>query len=218
MRFAVRHRRQFPVLEGMAVQEVSYSASTTACAPVCRHARDQQLRHDQVSRFLQPHRDIPRCSPDFREQLHVLQREPALSDRPVPDGIFLTHAHIGHYAGLVHLGREAIGARGVAVFAMPRMRHFLNQNGPWNQLLQLKNIQLNDLTAEHTVGLNERLSMTPFLVPHRDEYSETVGFRISDRSRSALSQAKVRVESFAGKGGQVPKMQSTLRAVPVFGT
>jgi endonuclease-8 len=35
---------------------------------------------------------------------------------------------------------------------------------------------------------------------------------------SALSQAKVRVESFAGKGGQVPKMQSTLRAVPVFGT
>ncbi len=35
---------------------------------------------------------------------------------------------------------------------------------------------------------------------------------------SALSQAKVRVEAFAGKGGQVPKMQSTLRAVPVFGT
>ena len=37
------------------------------------------------------------------------------------DGILLTHAHIGHYAGLMYLGREALGARGVPVYATPRM-------------------------------------------------------------------------------------------------
>lgn len=128
------------------------------------------------------------CTPDFRFQLHQLDAvAPAGDDRaPGLDGIFLTHAHMGHYAGLVHLGREAIGAREVTVHAMPRMSELLRTAGPWSQLVDLKNIALAPLAADKPVQLNDRLSVTPVVVPHRGEFSETVAFRISGPNQSAL--------------------------------
>jgi pyrroloquinoline quinone biosynthesis protein B len=98
-------------------------------------------------------------------------------------GVFLTHAHIGHYTGLMHLGREVMGARGVPVHAMPRMRAFLEGNGPWDQLVRLDNVSIVPLAADSATALSPRLSVTPFRVPHRDEYSETVGFVIEGPSR-----------------------------------
>lgn len=129
------------------------------------------------------------CTPDFPEQLDLLDRlAPPASDKRAPalDGILLTHAHIGHYAGLIHLGREVMGANGVPVFAMPRLRSFLESNGPWSQLVSLGNIELRDLRADEPARLNDRIAVTPFQVPHRDEYSETVGFRIDGPDRSVL--------------------------------
>lgn len=123
------------------------------------------------------------ATPDFREQLHALDGIAPADGVPGLAGIFLTHAHVGHYVGLMHLGHEIIGARGVPVYAMPRMREFLSGNGPWDQLVRYGNIELRDLEADRTVRLSERLSVTPFRVPHRDEYSETVGFRIEGPSR-----------------------------------
>jgi pyrroloquinoline quinone biosynthesis protein B len=115
------------------------------------------------------------ATPDFRAQLaRIAQAAPACSLA----GVFLTHAHMGHYTGLVHLGREAMGAQGVPVWGMPRMREFLASNGPWSQLVRLHNIELQPLAADSTVTLGDSLAVTPFRVPHRDEYSETVGFRI----------------------------------------
>jgi pyrroloquinoline quinone biosynthesis protein B len=128
------------------------------------------------------------CTPDFKMQLRMLDAltwtPPA--DAPVLDGIFLTHAHIGHYAGLIHLGREAMGVSGVPVYTMPRMQTFLEQSGPWNQLVTLKNIELKPLQADQPVVLNERLSLTPILVPHRGEFSETVAFIIEGPNRRVL--------------------------------
>jgi len=126
------------------------------------------------------------ATPDFREQLRALDKLAPSSSVPGLTGIFLTHAHIGHYTGLMHLGREAIGARNVPVYAMPRMREFLSNNGPWNQLVQLENIDLCSMCAEEPVALNDRLTATPIPVPHRAEYSETVGFRIQGPNRSVL--------------------------------
>ena len=115
------------------------------------------------------------ATPDFRAQLaRMVTEAPGCSLA----GIFLTHAHMGHYTGLAHLGREAMGARGMPVYAMPRMRGFLDTNGPWDQLVRLRNIEIVPLFAEESVSLGDSLEVTPFLVPHRDEYSETVGFRI----------------------------------------
>lgn len=123
------------------------------------------------------------ATPNFREQLKLLNNETGL-EGDLPTGIFLTHAHIGHYTGLMHLGREVIGAKEVPVYAMPKMKFFLETNGPWSQLVTLNNIALEELAADKKVQLNERIAVTPFLVPHRDEYSETVGYRIDLNSKS----------------------------------
>jgi pyrroloquinoline quinone biosynthesis protein B len=126
------------------------------------------------------------ATPDFKEQLHRL--DVAASDERVPglDAIFLTHAHIGHYTGLIHLSREAIGSRDIPLYAMPRMEQFLRRNGPWEQLVTLKNVVIKPLQEQLPVELSADLSVTPLLIPHRDEYSETVAFRIEGPSRSVL--------------------------------
>lgn len=126
------------------------------------------------------------CTPDFPRQLADLNQLAPLEGGPGIDGILLTHAHIGHYAGLVHLGREVMGADGVPVYAMPRMREFLSGNGPWSQLVELGNIELRPLTDGQPVQLNERIRVTPLTVPHRDEFSETVGYRIDGPRRSVF--------------------------------
>jgi len=126
------------------------------------------------------------ATPDFREQLHQLDVIAPHEGKPGLAGIFLTHAHMGHYPGLMHLGHESMGASGVPVFAMPRMSEYLRDNGPWSQLVCYENITLKRLEDGVAVQLNERLAVTPFLVPHRQEYSEVVGFRIDGPNRSAL--------------------------------
>jgi len=126
------------------------------------------------------------ATPDFPAELHHLDELAPTAERPGLAGVFLTHAHVGHYAGLLFLGHESMGARGVPVYAMPRMAAFLRENGPWSQLVRYENIELRELRAGHPVPLDERLSVTPFLVPHRQEFSEVVGFRIDGPRKSVL--------------------------------
>ena len=126
------------------------------------------------------------ATPDFREQLHALDSIAPVDGTPGLDGVLVTHAHIGHYTGLMHLGHEVMGARAVPVFAMPRMRQFLSTNGPWDQLVRFANIELRELEDGVTTALNERISITPFRVPHRDEYSETIGLRITGPSQTIV--------------------------------
>lgn len=126
------------------------------------------------------------ATPDFRAQLERLDVTHPVTERPGLSGIFLTHAHIGHYSGLMFLGHESLGAQGVPVYAMPKMRSFLSTNGPWSQLVTYRNIELRDLADGVPVRLNERLTVTPLLVPHRQEFSEVVGYRIDGPDASAL--------------------------------
>jgi len=72
------------------------------------------------------------------------------------------------------------------VYAMPKLRYILNKNGPWNQLIHQNNIELESLEDRKPLSLNRNIQVIPFLVPHRDEYSETVGFRIIGPNKSAL--------------------------------
>lgn len=124
------------------------------------------------------------ATPGFKYQLHEVQ-ELAKTSKNL-SGIFLTHAHIGHYAGLMHLGHEAMGASNVPVYAMPKMRSYLESNGPWSQLVSKNNISIKSLAHDSTINLNSSISINPFLVPHRDEYSETVGYKITTESKSVL--------------------------------
>jgi len=124
------------------------------------------------------------ATPDFPEQLFMLEQE-APSDDFSLNGIFITHAHIGHYTGLMYLGREAMGANGLPIYVMPKMEQYLRENGPWSQLITLNNISLVSLRNEYSQVLNN-LKVTPFLVPHRDEFSETVGYSIEGPKKTAL--------------------------------
>ena len=122
------------------------------------------------------------ATPDFPEQLHLLTNNNKRSLK----GIFITHAHIGHYTGLIHLGREVMGSKNTVVNVMPKMEEFLRNNGPWSQLVKLSNITLKGLKNNEKVRLNSKLSITPFKVPHRDEFSETVGFKIESPGKSLI--------------------------------
>ena len=124
------------------------------------------------------------ATPHLPEQLYALHKV-APSDEYQLSGVFLTHAHIGHYTGLMFFGHEVQGSKNVPVFAMPRMQEFLSSNGPWSQLVELENIQLKPLQHKRPQKLEDIL-VTPLLVPHRDEYSETVGYTIEGPSKTAV--------------------------------
>lgn len=126
------------------------------------------------------------ASPDIKEQLYLFQ---ILTDNKfsyLPDGIFITHAHIGHYTGLMQLGREVMGAKNVAVYVLPKLHNYLSTNGPWSQLVSLQNITLQVLQEGAAIIPANGISITAFTVPHRDEYSETAGFKINTANKSYL--------------------------------
>lgn len=118
------------------------------------------------------------ATPDIASQIESLNagRGGVERRRPV-DGILLTHAHVGHYAGLMFLGREALGADAVPVYATPRMSRFLRANAPWSALVGDGHIALHEVAPGEEFRLG-RLRATPVPVPHRDELSDTVGYRV----------------------------------------
>ena len=144
---------------------------------VCLGVTDTNAEDERVGAMFE-------ATPDFPAQLQAFQ-----SDWDIPLdrlSVFLTHAHIGHYSGLMFLGREALGARDVDVWTMPRFRDFLIGNGPWSQLVEVGNIRLNGLTELQPISIGETVRVVPLRVPHRDEYSETVGYRIEGPRQVAL--------------------------------
>lgn len=153
--------------------------------PLCASIRAGTRRAERVSSLGLIDRSSGRAymfdaTPDFNAQVHALT-----GGRP-PDGIFLTHAHIGHYTGLMYLGRESINAQGVPVYATDRLLEFLERNGPWSQLVALGNIERHPIAPDREVALPGGVRVTAFHVPHRDEFSDTVGYRIDGPRRSAI--------------------------------
>ena len=122
------------------------------------------------------------ATPDFAKQYHIITKE----HNARLAGIFLTHAHIGHYTGLMHLGREVMGSKNIVVYAMPKMKLFLENNEPWKQLVLLKNIHIIPIEDKKEIILSRHLIIEPFKVPHRDEFSETVGYNIIGPNESLL--------------------------------
>lgn len=148
------------------------------------------------------------CTPDFPEQLHALdETAPPDEERPGLDGIFLTHGHMGHYTGLIYVGHEVMGSKGVPVYAMPRMHEFLSTNGPWDQLVRYENIVLHSLEDGTPVELTSSLTVTPILVPHRQEYTEVVGYRIEGPRQSVLYIPDIDSwEEFDEAGGHIESL------------
>jgi pyrroloquinoline quinone biosynthesis protein B len=165
-----------------------------------RMAPDVSARLDPLAVRLGPSiailNDQGRCflvdaSPDIKEQENRLLRIAAYAGRSAQnpfDGALLTHAHVGHYLGLAHFGREAANTDRLPVWCTARMAQFLRGNAPWDQLIQQKNIQLHEVvwgptapkkaqTIKPWAGLSIRL----IPVPHRGEYTDTVGISINSK-------------------------------------
>lgn len=126
------------------------------------------------------------ATPDITAQLRLFQVKTNGMFPYLPEGIFLTHAHMGHYAGLMYLGREAMNTKNVSVYVLPKMKSFLENNGPWSQLVSLNNISLKQITVDQAEKLTNDISVTAITVPHRDEFSETAGFKIISTSKKYL--------------------------------
>jgi pyrroloquinoline quinone biosynthesis protein B len=165
------------------------------CAEACcRAARAAPERERLVTSLLlvdprSGKRWLLDASPDLARQVERARGHPPtrVESGPRPplfDGVFLTHAHVGHYLGLAQLGREAYGARGLPVHASRRMGEFLRANGPWSLLVEDGAIELEELQPGSTVQLGEDLALTPFRVPHRDEFSDTLGFVVRGPRRA----------------------------------
>lgn len=129
------------------------------------------------------------ATPDLRiqyDRIHERLARKKSGRKNVPDGILLTHAHIGHYTGLIFYGYESLSTQNLPVYCSRRMGDFLSSNGPWDQLVRMKNISLQYFDLNKKNNLSENISVEPFRVPHRDEYSDTLGLKIIGPKKSLL--------------------------------
>ena len=117
------------------------------------------------------------AEPWFRK--HAEQRHPF-------DGIFLTHAHIGHYLGLALLGREGLGMAATPCYCSASMAEFLAQNAPWRLLVEEGRLELHALEFDKWHRIDDALSVQVLPIPHRHEFSDTVAFVFRGPSRSLL--------------------------------
>ncbi|MDA8934938.1 MBL fold metallo-hydrolase [Flavobacteriaceae bacterium] len=125
------------------------------------------------------------ATPDITFQLNNLKKN-IFHEFLLPESIYITHAHIGHYTGLMYFGREALGSKDLLVRVLPRMSKFLQNNGPWSQLVDINNIKIKEINFGSSTKELANIDITPVQVPHRDEYSETAGYIIKGKNKKAL--------------------------------
>lgn len=128
------------------------------------------------------------ATPAIESQLARFRRVTGTTEEPrhPVDAVLLTHAHIGHYTGLIHFGREVASTRDLPVHTTARFARFLRKNGPWSQLVELDQVRLASFRTGDTFEPIPGLRVRAIEVPHRDEFSDTVAFRIEGSHRTVL--------------------------------
>ena len=137
------------------------------------------------------------ATPDLREQVELARGHPAtrVDEGPRPplfDGVFLTHAHMGHVTGLLQFGREVSASHDLPVFGSERLVAFLNEAPPYELLARAGHIAPLALQPGVPRPLHAAadgrpdLVVVPLTVPHRDEFSDTSGFVIRGPTSSLL--------------------------------
>lgn len=129
------------------------------------------------------------ATPDIARQLDLISeasfRERARARRPF-DGIFVTHAHIGHYLGLGVLGNEGLGISDVPLYCTSSMAAFLEGNEPWAFMTRQGRIVPTPLEPERWHRIDDWLEVQLWQVPHRNELADTVAFLFRGPSATLL--------------------------------
>ena len=125
-------------------------------------------------------------TPDISKQIRILMKYIPNLEYPSLSGIFLTHAHIGHYLGLLYFGLEALNLKNIPVYVLPGMKSFLYKNSMFYQMIENNNIIIKELNPDSKIELSKNLKIEAFFVPHRNELSETVGYSIQGKSKSLI--------------------------------
>ena len=102
---------------------------------------------------------------------------------PRPDALLLTHAHMGHYLGLAHLGTEGLNVSSLPVYGTTRMHRFLRENRPWSHLIKRDQIAFRELNAGQSLALDD-VTIDAIDSPHRGEDTDTLGFVVRGPTRS----------------------------------
>ena len=128
------------------------------------------------------------ATPAIEEQLSLLREITGLGNkgRRAIDSLLLTHAHIGHYTGLIQFGREVASTDAIDVYCTERMGSFLEQNGPWSQLIELKQIVVTKVEHGVLTEVMPGVKVRAISVKHRDEFSDTVAWRIEGPNKTVL--------------------------------
>jgi pyrroloquinoline quinone biosynthesis protein B len=119
------------------------------------------------------------ATPDIRAQLI------SMNGGKKPSGVFLTHGHMGHYSGLLYFGRESADWKEVTVYGSARMSKYLESNDPWKFILS-RNLSFRQIAPDQPLELPGGVKVTAFSVPHRDEFTDTFGFRIEGPEKKAI--------------------------------
>lgn len=158
----------------------------------CIRARRDGTRLGPACLAIVDHRSgatlLVEATPAIEEQLSLLREITGLGNngRRAIDSLLLTHAHIGHYTGLIQFGREVASTDAIDVYCTEKMGSFLEQNGPWSQLIELKQIVVTKVEPGVLTEVMPGVKVRAISVKHRDEFSDTVAWRIEGPSKTVL--------------------------------
>jgi pyrroloquinoline quinone biosynthesis protein B len=130
------------------------------------------------------------ATPDIKYQLnHLADELGPHSSRPnrlrQPNGIFLTHAHMGHTVGLAQLGPEGMNVESLPIYAFPELLEVIGETKLWSPLIN--NLQPTPIRPYERIRLAHDLTIKPIPVPHRDELgSGTAAYLVDGPERSLL--------------------------------
>lgn len=99
------------------------------------------------------------------------------------DGIAVSHAHVGHFPGILQVGREVLDAEELPVYCTPELADVVRTDALLSRLVTERNVSLRPVTSGEAFGFGDG-TIRPFAVPHRDELGTgTLGFAFEGARR-----------------------------------
>jgi pyrroloquinoline quinone biosynthesis protein B len=120
------------------------------------------------------------ASPDLPAQLETVKEAlGGVHGSGIPlEAILITHIHMGHYWGLGHLGKEGMMPRGLPVYAPPGVARFLLENSPFKDMVGWGAMEVRTVQPGEAVEMAEGLKVQAERIPHREDFSDTVGWLV----------------------------------------